>query len=306
MTGNSKQTGVALITVLMVVVLAGIVTVAMASQQVLDIRRTSNLVLYQQAYRNALGAETWLKQLLLRDAAANNYDTRNDDWAAARGGIQIEHGELLLDVEDLQGRFNLNNLVKEGQPDARSLKRLRRLLIRLELDPGFAEAVLDWVDNDSRATYPTGAEDEDYLGQEPPYRAANTLMVSPSELLLIKGMTLEAYRRLAPFVATLPVRTALNVNTASVEVLSAWLDELPPEQAEQVAQSRPAEGYQDIKQFSEHELLQGITIKDISVASDHFLVSIDSRFEDSRMQLVSLLQRQEKQVQTLMRTREGY
>lgn len=58
-----KQTGVALITAMLVVALASVAAVAMTSRQQLDIRRTGNILHADQAYLYALGGELWAKDL---------------------------------------------------------------------------------------------------------------------------------------------------------------------------------------------------------------------------------------------------
>jgi general secretion pathway protein K len=290
----------------MIVALASIITVSLASQQVLDIRRTSNQVMFEHAYQNALGAEIWISQLLARDAQKNKYDDYRDEWAAASGGIKLEEGSLLIRVEDLQGRFNINNLVVDGKVDKIMQSRFQRLLTGLQLDPALAVVIVDWLDSDAVATFPGGAEDDDYLGQDIPYRTANRSMSSPSELLLLKGITREIYRQLLPYVTTLPARTDLNINTASSEVLTAWLDTIDPADASQVAAARTDNGYQAIEQFLDQELLKGKKVTDVAVTSDYFLVNINSRFAGTELNLNSLLKREADKVSTLTRSREGY
>ena len=47
---------------------------------------------------------------------------------------------------------------------------------------------VDWLDEDIDPRPNSGAEDDYYMLQNPPYRAANRLMASASELRLVKGM----------------------------------------------------------------------------------------------------------------------
>jgi type II secretory pathway component PulK len=120
------------------------------------------------------------------------------------------------------------------QPDVDRLKRLLQILksknqsdeVWKNAEPSdLANAVRDWIDADSDvAQGGGGAEDSDYLQLERPYRAANALIASTSELLLVRGFTAAIYREVAPYVTALPERTLINVNTAKLEVLRT-LDE---------------------------------------------------------------------------------
>jgi len=93
--------------------------------------------------------------------------------------------------------------------------------------------MLDWIDTNIDVTGADGAEDDFYTGQTPSYRAANGLMVSPSELLLVRGFRvtdeggLDDYDVLLPHIATLPQGTAININTASSAVLSSLAPYMP-------------------------------------------------------------------------------
>src|SRR3569623_364814 len=75
---------------------------------------------------------------------------------------------------------------------------------------GIAGATSDWLDSDN-SPVEQGAEDSGYTG----YRPANTLMVDPSELRAVSGVTAAVYAKLRPWICTLPKAEAskINVNT---------------------------------------------------------------------------------------------
>lgn len=231
---SRAQRGVALITALLVIALVTAAAVAMASRQQLDIRRTANILQRDQAYVYAEGAETMARVVLMKDDPAT--DHKEEDWGQSGVSIPFEGGVLTGTLEDLQARFNLNNVAKGGVMYAPDVARLTRLLTILKgkstgedvwknAEPGdLANAVADWIDSDSNVTSPGGAEDSDYLQSERPYRAGNAPMASSSELLLVRGFTPAIYREVAPYVTVLPERTLINVNTGKLEVLRT-LDE---------------------------------------------------------------------------------
>ncbi len=128
-------------------------------------------------------------------------------------------------LEDLQGRFNLNNLVfADGTTNPEAVLQLARILAWLDLEPTWASAMADWIDEDTQPGFPDGAEDSVYTGQSPPYLAANMPITRASELLSLPGFGAERYAKLKPYVTALPVGTKLNVCTAPGIVLDALIE----------------------------------------------------------------------------------
>ena len=124
--------------------------------------------------------------------------------------------------EDEQGKFNLNNLRRpDGTTNEDAVAQLERILAMLEIEPTWAAAIADWIDPDAEPGFPDGAEDSVYTSLTPPHRAANLTITRVSELLVLNGFGPERYAKLAPHVTALPVGTALNVCTASGEVLDS-------------------------------------------------------------------------------------
>jgi general secretion pathway protein K len=222
-----QQRGVALITAMFVVALATIAAVAMFESSNIAIRRATNLVESETALWYAIGVESWVKGILKQDAKNNEIDSLGDIWARPVDFLPIDNGTLRGRVEDLQGRYNLNNLATK---DPEQLK-IHLLQFQLLLDAiggedaakatGIGAAIRDWVDADSERIDLNGAEDNEYQSIDPPYRAANRPMLSVSELLQVRGMTRGLYNALRPYVAALPtIGTRINVNTAPAQVLA--------------------------------------------------------------------------------------
>lgn len=298
------QQGVALIKAMLVVALATSIAVAMVSRQQFDIRRTGNLLQAGQASLYADGVEAWAAQVLRRDREDNQSDHAEEDWASQLPPIPVEGGSVAGNIVDLQGRFNLNSLVEAGKPNQEAVERFRRLLSALrdeypeeaaELEPDLANVLVDWIDPDVEPIFPGGAEDDVYLSMERPYRSANGPLVSPSELLLLKGMSAQSYAVLREHVTALPAGTKLNVNTASVPVLMSLAKGISASAAEALVEGRP---YDDTKDFMAHDAVAGLgdTLKEdiLSVGSDYFLISAQIQFGALSQQRYSVLQRNEK------------
>ena len=127
--------GVALITALLVVALATITAVAMLNQQQLEIRRTINVLNYDQATLYALGGETWAKRILLRDLQYSKIDSLQELWAIPLPATVVVGGSIQGQIQDLQRYFNLNNVIKEGRVSSEDVAFFERLLITLDLSP---------------------------------------------------------------------------------------------------------------------------------------------------------------------------
>ena len=287
-----KQKGVALITVMLILALATILAVSMSSRQQLDIHRTANIINFEQAYQYVLGAESWTKQILKRDLEDNKTDSLDDDWAKALPPLPIEGGQMTGQVEDLQARFNLNNLVKDGKPNKLYIERFKRLLRNIELNEDIAVVIVDWVDTNDETGF-SGAEDNEYLNSTPAYRTANQPMDDMSELLLLKGVDFEAYEKLRPFVCVLKSETAINVNTASAEVLSSIVKDIKPEDAISLVEERSKEAYKKIEDFYEHPILKSTKVKreGLSVSSQYFQLNSTAQIERISLEYTTILRR---------------
>lgn len=282
-----------MITAVLITATIAIAAVAMAARQTLDVRRTSNIINGDRSYVFALGVESWAMQILMRDKRDNRTDSLKEDWALRLPPISVEGAVVTGHIEDMQGRFNLNNLLKDNKVSPLDMQRFQRLLMIVGLDPALADAVVDWIDPDSDVTQPAGAEDPQYLRADIPYRAANRPFVSASELLLVQGFTAEAYKTLQPFVAALPVRTTINVNTAPKEVLMALADNINENDAQQLIDGRGDKGYDSLNVFVQHKVLagRGVTEEGLSVATDFFLLDAATKFDRAQTHLYSLLAR---------------
>lgn len=309
---RGRQRGVALVTALLVVSLATVAAVTMVTRLQVDMRRTGNLLNGEQAYAYAVAAESWAYVILRRDQKESDYDSLEEDWATALPPIAVEGGFVNGHIEDLQGRFNVNNLIDDdGEPtdaesavNAEELAYFQRLLEVLELEPALAQALLDWLDADINTRFPDGAEDEVYLLLDMPYRAANRPMVSISELRLVKGFTREVLAVLEPHITALPEETVININTATPVVLQALHRELDSSGVEQLIADRGEEGYEDVDTFLEHDALAGLELDvEVDITSDWFNVLTASSVGRGQAQLESLFWRDDEQLQILSRVR---
>ena len=385
---NARQSGIALITAMLIAALVTAGAVALAASQQFDNRRIANILGADRAQLAVTNLEVQAQGLLREDAKRGQYDSLSEAWAHAK--LTTLAGDLTVEgqLRDLQGRFNLTNLSPEpayggnagaqgaapptpeaargrpsmtspestakpedasspapadpvpadpvrgeapnatpppiaGSPVApaagstapsapspgeRAEQQLRRLFQALELDPEPIQAILDWIDPDTETRFPNGAEDDYYTDQQPAYRTGNRPLVSVRELLLIKGITRETYRTLAPFVVCLPQASKVNVNTASKEVLMSLAPGLDSNAVNTLIRARETQPFTAIDAFLKHPLLQfrQIPTDNLTVASEYFELQSIARSDRLDYRMTSLLARQEHAVTTLRRWRGNF
>jgi len=304
----ARQTGVALITALLIISLVTIISVEMASDQQLSIRRTGNVLLWDQALQYAQGGEVWASGILKRDLKSDQktdmVDHLNEDWASKLPMTPIDGGSIGGVIIDMQSRFNINNLYPDNtqntgnnapppqQKAAEALKTFKGLLNELGLDVSIADAVVDWLDPDIDTRFPDGAEDLAYQNGKNPYRTANRRLAHISELRLIKGINQKVYNKLLPYVTALPTYTTVNINTASAAVITSLAKEIDSQTAKDIVEIRKQTPYNSFDDFKKElkKLLPGNKqpgpqLKEMAdVKSNYFRV--DAQVQLGKLQLV--------------------
>ncbi len=271
---SAQQKGIALITVMLVLTLVAVALMTMSSDRQMDIRRTENQFRAMQAWQTVYEIEVWAMSLLKADAKTNEYDALTDVWNKPLKSKSTAQGSLKAQIEDLQGRINLNNLIVDNAPDKESIEQLKRLFTHLDLKPALVDAIVDWIDNDMDVQGAQGAEDDYYSKLTPPYRSANTFIAEVSELLKIRGITSEVYKKINPYVYVAPHFEPININMASVEVLRTLAPDIKEKDAESIykASGKP---FKTVLAFLEDEAIRGVNVnKDrLTVVSQQFLLS---------------------------------
>nr|MBP8185684.1 type II secretion system minor pseudopilin GspK [Pseudomonas sp.] len=294
------QRGVALITVLLVVAIATVVTAGMIARQHLSIRSSSNQLTARQAWHYALGGEALAQALLSRDLkqAGGNpseaVDHLREAWARKLAPFEVDDGRISVQIEDLAGRFNLNTLVVNQVVVPQAHARFQRLLRALKIDPLFADRLVDWLDQNQQPQGSSGAEDNEYLLLQPAYRTAGRRLQDVSELRLLLELSERDYQRLLPFVSALPENIGLNVNTASALLLSTLTEDMSLQTAQELVQARGARGYRSAADFAAQPGLAGAGDlgQGLAVSSSFFQARSEVQLGMRKRVLISVLQRE--------------
>jgi general secretion pathway protein K len=244
--GRRQQQGVALIIALILVALATILATKLSFDGWLERRRTLGVLAAEQAVHFGLGAEA-LAADVLGQAPNTQQVTLNQPWAQPTQPLPLTPpddpegepiGSLQGALEDMQGRFNLNNLAHPAptgpgaatnptigaagaQFDQLTFEQFQRLLVSVGLEPKWAGIARDWITATDIPSSPDGAKDSIYTSQNPPYRTGMYPMMSASELMNLPGFGADRYRKIAPYVTALPGFTLINVCTAPALVLES-------------------------------------------------------------------------------------
>lgn len=294
---RGRSRGVALITAMLISALAAMVATDLAWDNALDVRRTTVLLHRDQAMQVALGAESWVSNILRQDLQEDYDEGRPADqlceiWAQELPGLPIENGQVYGRVVDLQGRFNVNNLVDDrGEVQPAALEQFRRLLMVLELDPKLAGIAADWLDANQNPQFPDGAEDPIYTTALPPYRTPNRALTSVSELAAIEGMTKEAFDLLAPHITALPGRTTINANTATPAVLRSLDANLGTGDVESLLADREDCGFANVQTAFSSIIQDPDVLKGLGESTNYFQLQVVVEIGNVRVTLYSLLQR---------------
>ena len=271
---RARQRGVAVVMAMGVVALAAIAAAAMLASQSTWSRHAELSAEHVQAQELVHAGVDWARAVLSDDRRLSAVDHLGEPWALRLPPVPVDNGELTGQIDDQQGAFNLNNLVRNGMLSAPHFAQFQRLLRILDLPDSLAGALADWLDADNEPQPLGGAEDGYYQQLQPPGLAANRPLTDVAELALVRGFDDGVRARLRPFVTALPRSTALNVNTASPEVLAAVVRELDLDAARALVAQRERAYFRNPTEFLAR-LPPGAAVEgsDITTLSQYFLAS---------------------------------
>lgn len=287
-----RQSGIALITALLVLAIAVVLAASLAQDSAFSLRRTENLLHHGQGEAYLQGAEDWVRAVLARDG--REVDHLGEAWATPLPPIPVEGGEISGQLIDLQGRLNLNALLK---PDSTLDPLMRQRLgcalreAGLEQPDAALDALADWQDTDGEIR-PQGAEDGVYQGLQPPYRAANQPLAARSELSLVHGFAPAVVRRLTTLAAALPAEATINLNTAPLEVLRCLSEEIDAGAWQAFIEERARKPLSRLDDLLGQPPFEGrIDPKGLGVSSSIFLLEAEARIGRTRARRYSVLHR---------------
>lgn len=205
--GADRQSGIALVIVLWLVVLITVI----GSSHARNIRIETTLAFNHigTAEAHAL-AEAGVNRAIMELFVSNSQARWRVDGALHQ--IQFDNGNVNIAIRDASGLLDLNKAAAaqlETVLDAAGAEEATRLEL--------VDAILDWRDKDELRRL-HGAEDNDYRHAGLDWESRDGLFASIDELRYVLGMTHELFERLAPYLTVHSGRSDVNLNYAP-----AWL-----------------------------------------------------------------------------------
>ena len=298
----TAQRGAALLTAMVIVTLVATMAAAMVWQQWRAVQVEAAERGRMQSAWILTGALDWARMILREDSRSGGADHLGEPWAVPLAEARLstflavdkdntdEAPEAFLSgsITDAQSRYNLHNLYEEGTGKLvpAELKVLGRLCEAAGLSADVADRLASAL-----AAASTASGDAALMPQ------------SVAQLVWL-GLDAETVRRLAPYVVLLPVRTPVNLNTASAEVIAASVTGLEIGDAERLVQVRQRTPFKTLA-AAQQNLPPTIMLSDrqASVSSRFFEVQGQLRLADRVLQERSLVERRNPDVVAIRRQR---
>ena len=300
-----RSRGAALLTAMIIVTLIVTLAASMVWQQWRAVQvETAERARVQSAWI-LNGALDWARLILREDARSGRPTALTEPWATPLAearlstflAIDENNAEDAPDaflsgvITDAQARYNLANLVVRGQIVPAEVEVLDRLCQSVGVSSEIATRIAQ------------GLRDADVS----PLNTTNAPLRPRSvEQLGWLGIDAAALEQLAPYVVLLPVRTPVNLNTASREVLAAAIkaDLATAERLVQMRQRSPFKTVQAAEAQLPQTLLpinpgQGAPV--VSIVSSFFEVRGRLRLDDRVLEQRSLVERRGLEMVVLQR-----
>lgn len=316
----AKQRGMAIISALLIAAVVAVIAGGMLTRQTVF---TRSLEAEQARVQGAwvLNGGIEISRQLLWEARQRDPLTRLDQPWSQPIVSSIATRTFDARLEDEQGKFNLRNLIANERIDDEQLRNFQRLceLIGVNstlsqrisqrviaayprlLNPGLADkAPASSGLNSGRSTSPNAVRK--------PEAAKRPMLRSVEDLRGVEGVTDALLIKISPFLTVLPANTWLNGNTASAQVLAAYVPGLSIERAQALVAERDGGQWfinrADFVNRLRMPELELTTLK-VGITSDWFRLRGQSRSEQKRVSLDALLRRTEDRLPQVIWSRVG-
>lgn len=313
MTRRLRQAGAALLTAMLTVALVASLASAALWQQWRSVEVEAAERARVQSFWVLTGALDWARLILREDARSGGPDSLSEPWAVpleearlstflaadkdttADSDSDTSASQAFLSglISDLQARLNVTNLVDNGKVSEPALQAFAKLFEQLGLPPAELTAL---AENLRQA-----------LDTRPENGAASVAPLLPQrvEQLVWLGLSPASLAILRPYITLLPVRTPVNLNTASVTVLFACIPSLDMALAQRLVSARQTTPFRTLAAVTEQlgQLTVPLNEAQQSVNSRFFEVQGRLRLDQTVVQEHSVVQRDGLEVKTLWRDR---
>ena len=272
-----RHTGAALLAAMLTVALVASMAAAALWQQWRSVEVETAERARVQSLWVLTGALDWARLILREDARSGGADHLGEPWAvpleearlstflAAEKGVVVDNTDAANQaflsgyITDLQSRMNVLNLIENGKPSEPAVRAFAKLFEKLGLPRTELAALIENL----RFAQDTSADNgSSRMAPLMPQRVGQLvwLGLSPRSLAILR-----------PFITLLPMRTPVNLNTASAPVLFAVIPGLDMAQVERLVTTR---------QFAHFRTLSdaGKVVPDVAGDLNETLHSVTSNF----------------------------
>jgi general secretion pathway protein K len=318
-----EQQGMAIISALLITAVVAVIAAGMLTRQS---AMTRELEAEQFRVRSAwllqAGAELGVERLY--QARERDPLTRRDQaWAQPLLSLPVEQGggRFLGQLHDEQGKFNLRNLILNGQVDETQVQAFERLCSVLGVDVArcrriSARAIDSYAQRRQSADAEQAAGIAGFDSGRSTSPSANLKPLLPTRpmlrsidgLLGLDGVDQDLLTLLRPHLTVLPANTWVNGNTASAEVLASQVPGLSVERARSLTAERDG-GHWFINRgdFVNRLRLPQLAVESVHVGitSDWFLLQGQARDGQRQIGLQTLIHRDQKQMPQIVWSQVG-
>ena len=273
-----SQRGVALLTILLLVVSITVVAGAMLASQKIAIRRSGLLFDQNQLLQDINAGQQLAVTLIRADAKLNDTDSEQDIWAQPIPPYTLGGHSIGIELRDEGSRFNINNLYHNGAVDTAALAVFQRLLTQLNLEPDTAVAILDYQDADSEVYQDGGDENVVYAQQS--NRGADTALpnqalLSIDQLAEVKGVDAQVLATLRPYITAVPYYLPININTASPVLFAALVEGASSQQMQSIVELRAKQAFSSVDDVWQLPVLSSVKEEERKALTP--LLAVDSQ-----------------------------
>ncbi|MGD9835526.1 MAG: type II secretion system minor pseudopilin GspK [Piscinibacter sp.] len=294
LTPPRRQRGAALLVALIIVTLVVTLAASMVWQQWRAVQVEAAERARMQSAWILQGALDWARLILREDARSGRPTALTEPWATPLAEARLstflaadkdnnadEGPEAFLSgaISDAQSRYNLASLLdasgKVVQAEVDALERLCQTV---------------GVSSDVAARIAAGLRDAQAVGAQ----GSGTAPLRPRSVAQLTWLGVDAatIASLEPYVTLLPVRTPVNANTASREVLAAAIKGLDLATAERLVQLRQRDPFKTLGAVeAQIPGLGPLNSQQVSVVSSFFEVRGRLRLDDRVLEQRSLVER---------------
>ena len=294
---HSKDKGVVLISILLIVLLLSSVAVLFGNKYFLSLKRAQYIEFQTLSLNIFRNIESLAQDKIEKEFRFNSNKLTKDNPIINEPMVfNLNGADIIGKISDYGNCFNINSIIMLNDSkyveNKNSVAAFRKILSLNEIDNNIIEEVvdqtIDWIDKDANPRA-YGLEDYYYSGplHSPREYTGMRLMVSIEELKSIPAVKQIDWNIFKKYFCAIPVlnELSLNINTLDLEdayLLSSIFSNLTIKDAEYILDNIPKSGFDDLNNFirSFPDLDLELAYGSIEVKSNIFELNSELNFNE--------------------------